>query len=115
MIIPFTVIAFAAQFIIAVADSVPNFDYEKSCRATAVADTAADKQSADGCITDEKDARDKLGKEWAQYPPADRDHCAKLAVLGTPSYVELLTCLEIARETKTLPESIKKSGLPKER
>ena len=33
---------------------------------------------------------------------------------GTPSYVEMLTCLQIARDTKTLPTDIKKSGLPKQ-
>ena len=116
MTIPFSVILFAAQLVISVADGVPNFDYEKSCRAAATADAAANKQDTSGCVTDEKNARDTLGKEWAQFPPIDRGHCTQLATLGgTPSYVELLTCLEIARDTKKLPESITKSGLPKAR
>ena len=56
-------------------------------------------------------------RNWATYPPRDRDHCERLATLGgmaMASYVEMLTCLEIARDTKTLPADIKKSGLPKQ-
>ena len=52
------------------------------------------------------------------FPPRDREHCERLAAGEMPSYVELQTCLQIARETKTLPQPqsiIKKSRSAKER
>jgi hypothetical protein len=56
-------------------------------------------------MAEEKDARDKLVQQWAQFPPNDRMHCEREAALGQmPSYVELQTCLQMARETKTLPK-----------
>ena len=60
---------------------------------------------------------DQLAQQWARFSPGDREHCERLAAWGEmPSYVELQTCLQIARETKTLPEPqsiIKKSRLPR--
>jgi hypothetical protein len=115
MVFPFHTIILAAPFVIAVADTPPKFDVEKTCRASFAADTGADKQRIPSCVADEKTAGDTITKNWATYPARDRDHCERLATLGgAPSYVEMLTCLEIARDTKTLPADIKKSGLPKQ-
>lgn len=100
--------------IVSAADAPPKFDVDKSCRASFAADKGAMKQSLDGCLADEKGAGEEIGRDWAKYPARDRDHCEKLATLGgTGSYVEMLTCLQIARDTKTLPANIRKSGLPK--
>jgi hypothetical protein len=109
MVVSFTAIAFAAQFVVAVADGVPNINYEQGCRASAAADASLgiviDDQSINACTAQEKDARDKLVQQWSQFPSNDREHCEREAALGQmPSYVELQTCLQIARETKTLPE-----------
>jgi hypothetical protein len=106
-----------------VADGVPNINYEKGCRASSAADASlgivGDDQSINACMADEKNARDQLAQQWAQFSPGDREHCERLAAWGEmPSYVELQTCLQIARETKTLPEPqgiIKKSRSTKER
>ncbi len=104
-----------APFITAVADELPKFDTTKSCQAAFAAYTGADKARYDTCLKEEKDAGAQIGSSWAQWPPRDRAHCAQLAGMGgSPSYVEMLTCLEIARDTKTLPESIRKSGIPKQ-
>lgn len=109
MVFPFTAIAVAAQFVVAAADGVPNINYEPGCRAAAAASTGlgitVDSQTVGACITEEKEARDQLVQQWTQFPPDDRMHCEREAALGQmPSYVELQTCLQIARETRTLPK-----------
>lgn len=56
-------------------------------------------------MAEETDARDKLVQQWMQFPSGDREHCEREAALGQmPGYVELQTCLQIARETRTLPQ-----------
>ncbi|MBX9845448.1 MAG: hypothetical protein K2Z80_26940 [Xanthobacteraceae bacterium] len=109
MAFPFTAIAVAAQLVVAAADGVPNINYESGCRAAAAASASlgitVDNQSVAACMAEEKDAHDKLVQQWTQFPPNDRVHCAQEAALGQmPSYVELQTCLQIARETRTLPK-----------
>jgi hypothetical protein len=57
------------------------------------------------CQRDEQDARSKLEKDWSQYSAAQRNQCDGLVTTGgAPSYVELLTCLEMAKQAKELPE-----------
>ena len=41
MAFPFTAITVVAQLVVAVADGVPNINYEKGCRASAAADASA--------------------------------------------------------------------------
>jgi hypothetical protein len=119
MAFPFHV-ALAAAFVvaaplIAVAQELPKFDTTKSCQGAFAAYTGADKARYEQCLNEEKAAGTQISSTWAQWPARDRTHCAQLAALGgTPSYVEMLTCLQIARDTKTLPTDIKRSGLPKQ-
>jgi len=56
-----------------------------------------------------KRARQKLTAEWETFPHADRTQCTALAKLGTvlQSYVELITCLEMAKDARALPKSAK--------
>jgi hypothetical protein len=57
------------------------------------------------CQRDEQDARSKLEKDWGQYNTTQRSRCTGFAGLDrAPSYVELLTCLEIAKQAEELPE-----------
>ena len=116
---PLSAIVLAAPLIILTSSVVladpPKWDVEKSCQSSFTADAGgADRQRVSSCVSDEKTAGETIVKAWASYPPRDRDHCEQLATLGgTPSYVEMLTCLEIARDTKTLPADIKRSGMRK--
>ena len=60
------------------------------------------------CQLDERDARSKLEQDWAQYNAAQKSHCAGFAALDrAPSYVELLTCLEMAKQAQELPPDSK--------
>lgn len=100
-------IILTASHIALVADSVPRFDVEHSCRRAAEVSLSLGRSTGD-CKHDEDDARGKLQQDWAQYTPAQRDDCMRLSTLGSsPSYVELLTCLEMAKHAKELPEASK--------
>lgn len=65
-------------------------------------------RSAGDCKRDDENAHSKLQQDWAQYSPAQRTGCVRFSSLGSsPSYVELLTCLEMAKQVKELPEASK--------
>jgi hypothetical protein len=65
----------------------------------------------ESCLKDEQAARDRIGEQWTQFAQSDKTNCARLATMGgDPSYVELLTCLEMARDVKNLPDHQESSG-----
>jgi hypothetical protein len=96
----------ASQVVLA-ADSVPKFNVERTCRpAAAVAILPG--RDASACQHNENDARTRLEQDWTQYSAAQRRQCAGFAALDrAPSYVELLTCLEMAKQAKELPADSK--------
>jgi hypothetical protein len=96
------------------ADPVPKFDIGPSCRSAGAAAVLATRDTA-ACERDEITARDTLEKEWSQFTPSDQRRCVGLSTLGgDPSYVELLTCLEMAKGAKELPDEMD-SGNPVEK
>ena len=100
-------IVLAASHLVLAADSVPKFDVERTCRPAAVAGVLPGRDSA-ACQRDEVDARGKLEQDWAQYNAAQKSQCAGFAALDrAPSYVELLTCLEMAKQAQELPADSK--------
>ncbi len=99
---PFIALAFGSQLLITVAEGVPEFDVTPGCRAA----TTVMPASFDACMRDEQAARAQLASQWENFAAPDRETCAQNERSGgTPSYVELLTCLQIARDAKSLPES----------
>jgi adenylyl- and sulfurtransferase ThiI len=50
------------------------------------------------CLDIEKKAHDTLVKEWREFAPADRAKCVNGVMSFSPTYTELLTCLEFSRE-----------------
>jgi hypothetical protein len=93
--------------IVLVADPVPQFDASLSCRsagASSVMTPATGTRNAAACERDENDARSKLEQEWSGFSGAEQRRCTRLTTLGgSPSYVEMLTCLEMAQAAKKLP------------
>jgi len=89
---------------VAVADDVPNFDIRKNCKADVQAYQGGGNQK--GCLDDEQSARQTLVGQWGQFDAASRARCVRMVsdVSGTQSYVELLTCLQLAKEVKGLPK-----------
>ena len=85
------------------ADQVPKFDTGRSCRSAGAAAVIATRNTA-ACEKGENSARATLEKEWSQFTPLDQADCTRLMTSGgSPSYVELLTCLEMAKQVKELP------------
>jgi hypothetical protein len=83
-------------------DEVPRFDVAPSCQA-ARAYTGDDKNLAyRGCMKAENDARAELVRKWAHFKPADRKDCVAQGAAPVPSYVELLTCLEMSAAAEAL-------------
>jgi hypothetical protein len=110
MIISLSAAILNAHLILAAADRVPTFNVEPDCRA-ASAESIGPSQDVQACLRDENDARDTLVKTWSNFTPADRTSCSNLARLGgAPTYTELLTCLEMARDAKNLPQDIRGLG-----
>ncbi|HZP69522.1 MAG TPA: hypothetical protein VFB29_06210 [Pseudolabrys sp.] len=98
-------VLFTASQLVLVADTLPKFDAAKACRAAAEASVSLGR-SADDCKRDEEEARVQLSRQWDRYTATQRKDCVRLSSLGnSPSYVELLTCLEMAKQAKDLPES----------
>ena len=87
-------------------DVVPTFDVKPSCESAAARSTVpvgTTENTADICIRKELDAREQMVRDWSSFSTADRSYCVPLASQGgTPTYTELLTCLELAREARNL-------------
>ena len=92
----FPIVILASFPFTTVADSVPKFDIAKECRAE-----GGTKAVIEQCATDEAKARDELQPLWVQFSPQDKAVClSENNMDGTPSYVELMICLEMARDAK---------------
>ena len=81
---------------VAMADSVPKYDMARTCRLDhAAASGLAVTESMKNCVRDEKRAFRQLQKQWPKFASAKRAGCVSQNTIGgTPSYVELLTCLQ---------------------
>ncbi len=84
----------------AVSDTLPAFNVEPSCRGGLT--NPGDNLRYQQCLNEENAAKATLAAGWAKYPAPDRANCATLAGMGTPSYVELLTCLQMDAELRKL-------------
>jgi hypothetical protein len=91
-----------------VADQVPNLNVTPSCRASADGILGV-KQDIESCLQSENAARDQLAQQWSKFAPADRDSCTRLTTLGGTggTYTELITCLEMKRDSSQLPKDPK--------
>ena len=99
MPISISMIILSSQLVIAVADEVPKFDIARSCKLDASAVTGlAVEQPIKNCMNDEQQALQQLGSQWSTFTASSRESCsANESVGGTPSYVSLLTCLQMAK------------------
>jgi len=98
------------SYLMLAADRVPQLDTDRSCHAATMAATSPNRNE-DACKRDERSARDKLEQQWGQYTPGQQTHCASLSRMGgPPSYVELLTCLEMAKAADSLPDEDRAAG-----
>lgn len=104
MLTAVSAVVVVAQSFPALADDVPTFDLRKTCKADVQAyqNTADGQASNQGCLRDEQEARTTLVSQWKQFSPASVRECVGLQgdAAGPQSYVELLTCLQMASDKK---------------
>jgi len=93
-------IAIGSPLLVTVAD-VPAYDVSPACRAAVTVMPG----SFEACMKDEQSARAQLASTWDRFAAPMRDSCVQTEgnTGGPPSYVELLTCLQMAQDAKTLP------------
>ena len=97
-----SVLLLGSQVVLA-ADQVPKFDTGPICRSAGATAVMGTRDTA-ACERDENNARAALEKDWSQFTPSDKARCGRLVTQGGgPSYVDLLTCLELAKQVKELP------------
>ena len=83
-----------------VADSVPSWDVTASCRGAASALYSQEiDEKMKGCLASEQRTREELNKNWSTFPADDRISCVK-SLTFSPTYTELVTCLEMKRDVK---------------
>ena len=122
MILP-KALALSLQLVVPVAggDGVPQLNVEQVCKGIAEQGgvTFRDpqvEQEKKNCIDSEKVIREQLVKQWSSFSADDRTHCVNESVMGgDSSYTELLTCLEMARDVRTMRQQQSKSPGDKNR
>lgn len=88
----------------AAAQGVPKIDITRSCKQATT--QAGIKQDFESCRRSEMNAHATLTKLWDSFAAGDRSRCYNLTTTGTPgTYTELLTCLEMFRDARKIPES----------
>ena len=92
--------------VVNVADTVPHYDVRSTCR-KAVALTAMGEggRTIESCVAGEDAARKDVEKDWTKIPAAERTQCVSTVRADrSPSYVELLICLEMTRDSRKRQE-----------
>jgi hypothetical protein len=115
MILP-PVLILGAHLIMPISDSIPKLDVDQVCQGIAQqggvsfhdTDIADEKKN---CLDSEQAVRDELGKQWSSFAPADKVACTNESKMGgESSYTELLTCLEMARDVRTMRSDAEKAS-----
>jgi hypothetical protein len=95
MPISISMIIVSSHLVVAVADTVPKFDIARNCKLDVAATTGLSVgQPLKSCIRDEQRARQQLASQWSKFPAANRASCVGDEDIS-PSYVSLLTCLQM--------------------
>jgi hypothetical protein len=86
----------------AAADNVPKLNIGPSCEAAARGAVVAGR-NIEACLGDERQAQEQAAKNWSQYRSEDKQQCVTLVNKGgPPSYVELLSCLEVMKDARSM-------------
>jgi len=90
-----------ATLLVAETGEFPKLDVAPSCHAAATMGESMD-ATFKQCMDDEQDALAQLRQRWSQFQLSDRASClaAEADVPGLSSYVELLECLNMARDAQ---------------
>jgi hypothetical protein len=101
MFIPFAAMTLGTVLTVAAVYPVPTFDTRPTCAGAAQEISVT--RTIEVCQRNEQEARDALASQWDRFPNADKQTCVETTRIGGfPSYVQVLTCLELARDARTL-------------
>ena len=101
----FLAVPLALHLIASSNGGVPTLDVRPSCSAAAIAEVET-KDAMQSCMADEQNAHDQLVRQWTKFNSADRAACLGPIMEFEPTYTELLTCLEMATDTRKMPEEL---------
>lgn len=74
---------------------LPKLNVEKTCMEARDSTGQDPGQTYKNCLADENDARKTLSDKWSSFKAGTRRSCIEAGAVPNPSYVELLTCLEM--------------------
>ena len=84
------------------AGSPPILQVGPSCEAAGAGSVILGRNK-ESCLADETTAQDTLKQNWPKYLAADKSDCVTLENSGGPaSYVELVSCLEVMRDARSI-------------
>jgi hypothetical protein len=103
MLLSLVPVVLGSQVLIA-ATGLPSIDLQRLCQSSERTMGGHDEDSIrtfDSCMSDEQEAREQLLKNWVTYPPSDRALCVRVTDY-LPSYVEWITCAEMAKDLRRI-------------
>jgi hypothetical protein len=111
--------ALGIQLTTPASDRVPELKVDAFCKARS-ADAKlmrmAETRSVAECVSDEKDARRELNNIWDSTPGPIRKQCKRDGIaLGTKGYLDLLACIQIANDTKSVSTGVVSDASKKRR
>jgi hypothetical protein len=85
------------------AERPPRLDVGSSCDAAAA--HGLNGRTRESCMGEENAAQKTLNGNWKNFTARQQARCTDLVHMGgPPSYVELLTCLEMAEQARRIPD-----------
>jgi hypothetical protein len=80
----------------------PTLQVGQSCEAAGQGSVVLGRDKK-ACLGDETTAQDTLKQNWSKYSASDKNECVGMVTTGgPPSYVELLSCVEILRDARNI-------------
>jgi hypothetical protein len=103
---------FGTELMTPVSDRVPELNVDALCKARSADDKKmqiSEMESVADCLRDEKAAKQQLSTVWGSTSRPIRDRCEGevLFSLGTRSYLDLISCIQIADDTKSISPATK--------
>ena len=96
----------APQLAVSVSDRLPELNMQALCKARSAGDRVMrlpQSQSVADCVQDETSAKQQLNTIWGKTSGSIRKRCqTEAAELGTRGYLDLMTCLQIADDLKSV-------------
>jgi hypothetical protein len=94
--------AYGAQIARVRAGGPPTLQVGPSCEAAGRGAIVLGRNK-EACLADETTAQDSLNQNWSKYVASDKSDCLGMVTTGGPaSYVELLSCVEILRDARSI-------------